>query len=69
MQELVYILNGRKKKNTGKVYYFHKGEHLVKFKYIKKKKFGHEKFRTKFGSKIITSKVLCCPKILNVRKF
>ena len=38
MQELVCILNGRKKKNTGKVYYFHKGEHLVKFKYIKKKK-------------------------------
>ena len=31
MQVLVYILNGRKKKQTGKVYYFHKGEHLVQF--------------------------------------
>ena len=30
MQSLVYILNGQKKKQTGKVYYFHKGEHLVK---------------------------------------
>ena len=44
MQELVYILNGRKKKNTGKVYYFHKGEHLVKFKYIKKKNLGMKNF-------------------------
>ena len=31
MQALVYILNERKKKQTGKVYYFHEGEHL-KFK-------------------------------------
>ena len=30
MQSLVYILNGQKKKQTEKVYYFHKGEHLVK---------------------------------------
>ena len=33
---LVYNLNGRKKKQTGTVYYFHKGEHFVKFKYDKK---------------------------------
>ena len=32
MQVLVYILNGRKKKLIGKVYYFHKGQHLVMFK-------------------------------------
>ena len=32
MQALVYTLNGRKKNQTGKVYYFHEGEHLVKFK-------------------------------------
>ena len=32
MESLVYILNGRKKNQTGKVYYFHEGEHLVKFK-------------------------------------
>ena len=30
MQALV--LNGRKEKQTGKAYYFHKGEHLFKFK-------------------------------------
>ena len=32
MQVLANILNARKKKQTGKVYYFHEGEHLVKFK-------------------------------------
>ena len=32
MYVFVYILNGLKKKPTGEVYYFHKGEHLVKFK-------------------------------------
>ena len=32
LKMLVHILNGRKKKNTGKVYYFQEGEHLVKFK-------------------------------------
>ena len=31
-EDWVYILNGRKKKQTGKVYYFHEEEHLVKFK-------------------------------------
>ena len=30
MQTLVYILKGQKKKQTGKVYYFHEGEHLDK---------------------------------------
>ena len=35
MQAFVYILNGWKKKQTGKVYYFHEVEHLVKFKYDK----------------------------------
>ena len=33
---------------------------------FKTKKSGHEKFRTKFCPKIITSEILCCPKILNV---
>ena len=32
MQALVYILNEWKKKQKQKVYYFHEGEHLVKFK-------------------------------------
>ena len=32
MEALVYNLNGQKKKQTGKVYYFEEGEHLVKFK-------------------------------------
>ena len=32
MQALVCIFNGRKKNQTGKAYYFHEGEHLVKFK-------------------------------------
>ena len=32
MQALANILNAQKKKQTGKVYYFHEGEHLVKFK-------------------------------------
>ena len=32
MQALVCIFNGWKKNQTGKAYYFHEGEHLVKFK-------------------------------------
>ena len=36
---------------------------------LKTNTFGHEKFRKKFCPKIITSETLCCPKILNVRKF
>ena len=32
MQVLVYIFKGQKKQQTGKVYYFQEGEHLVKFK-------------------------------------
>ena len=35
MQALAYILNGQKKKQSGKTYYFHEGKHLVKFKYDK----------------------------------
>ena len=35
MQALVCIFNGWKKNQTGKAYYFHEGEHLVKFKYDK----------------------------------
>ena len=36
---------------------------------LKTKKFGHEKFRTKFDPKIITFEILCCLKILKRGKF